>query len=876
MENFSKKTSPTDASTRRTLTRRRAIACSLAICPLMLISVSHAGVETGGAGASPTIQSATPSTSGAIPGATPAPSDAKPAAEDATPAAPAVHGNEPAAAPAATTPAAGAGTPAKSPITVEADSLEVEKEGGKAHASGNVVVEWDTSRLRANDVRVNQREREVEATGDVVYESDEYRATAKSAKLDVDEETGRLDEVDVHFTDDPGRFGGSKVKKLEGRHVVVQNGYYTTCDTDLGHPPDWELRGKHLDVRFDDYARMRNPHLEIRGVPVLYLPYLIFPTKETRQSGLLPFSVGTSTNRGFVFDLPAYWAIDKHQDLTMTAAVETSARLGVDGMYRYAPSRKRWGELRASYYNEAIRGDPKAGSPAVGVPENRGSVELVHREYLSKWTGYADVMWVGDQRFLREINVIDSDAPSRDVRRTLRYTSSRIGAFTSRGFTAGGVETAEYQDLVGFTVEDARHHAVGDGHGRDSSSDPVRRDTVQKPLNAWLQTDRNFGPVAFAFDSSAAAFVRDKGASGERVDFVSTMALPLLTDGPVWAKAWANGRGTAYAMTTRTVLSPDETPEDRLDPFPTRGILSGGVDTRTKLAREYAFTDSSRWSGLYHSLEPFVGMRYVALGKYDDIPLFDRLDAIDGRDVVTYGVDSRFLLKYLPGTGKAGHAPFEFGRLSLSQTYNLGQQVVNYEHNENVVGEHFSDIDLAAFVQPFHGFAVRTLTSYNVGASEVRGANASISWETGPIGPFLRGKNSQIAAAYRYVRSDTSENNVLQSTEMLARLAFTKNFALGLKGLYDIAGNKFVEEAVGVTFTSSCDCWSVGLGVVDRVNPGASGLTGPGDRNPNELQVRLAFELKGLGGFGSGVTQRNSPALDSIEYDDIGFWRAGW
>src|SRR6185369_14230812 len=175
--------------------------------------------------------------------------------------------------------------------------------------------------------------------------------------------------------------GGERLEKLTGRHVVIDDGYFTTCETDKGHPPDWELTGKHLEVRLDDYARARDARLRVRGVPVLYLPYVLFPTKQTRQSGLLPFSLGTSTNRGILLTLPGYWAIDKHQDLTATAVVETSARLGIDGLYRYAPSRKRWGELHASYYNEEIRGEAKPDTPAVGVPDNRGSVELIHREY---------------------------------------------------------------------------------------------------------------------------------------------------------------------------------------------------------------------------------------------------------------------------------------------------------------------------------------------------------------------------------------------------------------------------------------------------------------------------------------------------------------
>ena len=65
--------------------------------------------------------------------------------------------------------------------------------------------------------------------------------------------------------------------------------------------------------------------------------------------------------------------------------------------------------------------------------------------------------------------------------------------------------------------------------------------------------------------------------------------------------------------------------------------------------------------------------------------------------------------------------------------------------------------------------------------------------------------------------------------------------------------------------------------MVDRVNPAATGnYAANGGDSPNELQVRLAFELHGLGGFGSSVTQRTSPALGTVEYDDIGFWRSGW
>jgi LPS-assembly protein len=839
VEPSSKKTSPTDG--RRVPVRTRIVALSASMA-LALAALAFAAEEP----------APVPAPADSSPGATTPP--ASPAAGDAAPVMPA-------------SPEAVAPVDERSPITVEADALEVEKDGVRVRATGSVEVQWDTTKLSAGEIFVDQRERRIEARGGVRYESDEIRATAASAKLDVDAETGVLDDVEMHLVGESGRFGGERLEKAEGRHVLLDDGYFTTCETDLGHPPDWELRGKHLDVRFDDYARMKAARLEIRGVPVFYLPYLIFPTKQTRQSGVLPFFLGTSTNRGFMFSLPGYWAIDKHQDLTATAVVETSARLGVDSLYRYNPSRDRWGEFHGSYYNEEIRGEAKPNAPAVGVPDNRGSVEWIHREHGRRWTGYTDVQWISDERFLREVTALEGDAPERELRRSRRYTASRAGVIGASGFTSGGIDVTAYQDLVGTLDED----------GDPDTKDPVRRDTLYRPMNGWLQTDANLGPLALAVDSSVAAFVRDKGASGERLDVASTLALPLLVEGPLRSRAWVKGRGSVYAMTNRTVLNAVDDPTvagdvdaklDRLDAFPVRGVFEGGIDTRTKFAREYAFSDSVQWTGLYHSLEPFAALRYTNRSTGDEIPLFDRLDAIDGRDVATYGVDSRFLLRHRPGSSKRSNgSPFEFGRLSLSQSYNLSYEVVD---------DQFSDIDISAFIQPVEGFAVRTLTSWNVGAGEVRGANASLSWETGPFGPLLRGPNSQIAAAYRYVSSDSAED-VLQSTEVLARLAFTKNISIGLKGLYDIVSNNFVEKAIGVTFTSSCDCWSVGVGVVDRVNPAATGnFASGGGGSPNETQVRLAFELTGLGGFGSSVTQRSSPALSSVEYDDIGFWRAGW
>ncbi len=70
----------------------------------------------------------------------------------------------------------------------------------------------------------------------------------------------------------------------------------------------------------------RNAVLRIHEWPILYTPYLSFPTSKERKSGfLLPVS-GYSTVGGFDLGLPYYWNIAPNYDATLVPHLFT--RLG--------------------------------------------------------------------------------------------------------------------------------------------------------------------------------------------------------------------------------------------------------------------------------------------------------------------------------------------------------------------------------------------------------------------------------------------------------------------------------------------------------------------------------------------------------------------
>ena len=58
---------------------------------------------------------------------------------------------------------------------------------------------------------------------------------------------------------------------------------------------------------------------EIKGMPILYLPYLKIPVKSKRQSGFLMPNImtGNSTN-GVVYTQPVYFSFSDSADATLT------------------------------------------------------------------------------------------------------------------------------------------------------------------------------------------------------------------------------------------------------------------------------------------------------------------------------------------------------------------------------------------------------------------------------------------------------------------------------------------------------------------------------------------------------------------------------
>src|SRR4029079_18890498 len=117
------------------------------------------------------------------------------------------------------------------------------------------------------------------------------------------------------------------------RKYRIVNGGFTTC---VQPTPRWELHADTVILNVEHYTLLKNTVLNVKGVPLLSLPVLYYPTKKgDRATGFLLPTYGSSTLRGQSIHDAFFWAIDRSQDATIAYDWFSKTGSGLGNEYRY-------------------------------------------------------------------------------------------------------------------------------------------------------------------------------------------------------------------------------------------------------------------------------------------------------------------------------------------------------------------------------------------------------------------------------------------------------------------------------------------------------------------------------------------------------------
>ncbi len=227
-----------------------------------------------------------------------------------------------------TPPPTAATDPGDEDVLLRAETLIEDRDTGIVTAEGDVEIRVGGRSLKADRLIYDRANKKLRAQGHVQISDPEGQVEfADEIEADEDFQNGFA----TRFS---ARLGGNAVAtassavRTDGTKNTLEQVIYTACPIceDRGEEPTWALRARRaVQDQEDQMISYQDAVLEIKGIPILYIPWFAHPDPKTeRRSGLLIPDAGVSSKLGPFYEQPYYLVIDPSQDVTISPMVSTN------------------------------------------------------------------------------------------------------------------------------------------------------------------------------------------------------------------------------------------------------------------------------------------------------------------------------------------------------------------------------------------------------------------------------------------------------------------------------------------------------------------------------------------------------------------------
>ena len=497
----------------------------------------------------------------------------------------------------------------KIPVTVTADKLDYDRTNDVYVAKGNVKVEQQDLKIEADDFILNNKTGEAKASGNVHLQGKNDVLKAEKLDFNINTRAGIIYNGELFVKDGNYHMKGERIEKLSEGKYRVRHGIFTTCDEG-----EWYLRAREINVDMNRYATARGVSFNMKGLPLLYAPYLLFPVR--RQTGLLLPEGGYSSSDGFLMKNAFFWAISDHKDMTLYSDYRDKIGHGTGMEYRYVNSRESSGRIFYNFFAET-------NSPVTWWEFKLNH----HEEFAEDLSARVDIKLVNDEDYYQKLE------KNLEIRSRPYLDSNAF--YVERWDTASLYLAGQYSVDLTNTNES----------------------TIQKlpELRYSIFDERLTGPLYLGFEGSAVNFFVKEQDGLRRAAFRPILKASVATQGLSF---------TPYAGVDAMFY---DRGENSVEPVKRLYYLAG-ADLNARISRVFGKDQGMGIGKIRHSIEPTVSYAFVPSVNSADIPQFDSLDNVERKNLVTVSLLSRLTAHY---RDDQGFKTFDMMVLLLSQSYDL-------------------------------------------------------------------------------------------------------------------------------------------------------------------------------------------------------------
>lgn len=542
---------------------------------------------------------------------------------------------------------------------LNADSIVTLNDAEIMEATGNVHLRRGNEYLKADFARYYMSTKWVYLKGNVRVRTGRDEITASEAEFDLRSRVGWLKQGQIYMDGPHAYLAGERIDKHWGDVYTFKKAKVTTCDGDV---PAWSLSADEAVVEIDGYARLTRSSFQVKDTPVAYTPFFLFPTKTSRQTGLLRPEFGRSSTKGAYYNQPFFWAIDDNSDLTVNEYFMEKRGFMHGIEYRARPSADTSAWFRADWMYDKKRVTDSNSGEYTGdglVRDNyerywlRGMIDT--RLPDPEWRFKMDIDYVSDQYFLSEFE--DGMSGFMRSREELKNWFGRDLQEKDLKRISGFVLSRDWDRFsVALSSIYSQDQTLGNGNRARDLDDTVQR---LPQLDAFLHKGRLISWLPLEVDATAQAayMYRRSGTRGARYEIIPRLTLPLNTrfgsiiaSGGVYQTFYDTERSSRQTDFVGDVLLSDgrSIGGERQDGS-SRTVPEFNVAAFTELARVYDLTSpplqlsketvgDSRWTALRHSIQPRLEFRHREYENQDRNPRYSSEDRLSAQTELVYSL----------------------------------------------------------------------------------------------------------------------------------------------------------------------------------------------------------------------------------------------
>jgi len=713
----------------------------------------------------------------------------------------------------------------QSPWKLSADRLTYKAKEGTYIAEGHVVISKDNQSLHTEYASYNVNTGIVSLSGGLLLETNGDTLTGKEGTFNLNTQTGRVVEGALFLKKNHYYINGRLLEKVGPDTYEVEDCSVTTCD---GTNPDWRITGSQIRVTIEGYGTVKHAAFRVRNLPIVYIPYMIFPAKTRRQTGLLPPRVGYSTLNGGEIEVPFFWAISDQVDATFYQRYMSHRGYMQGAEFRYLESETSKGVFESDILSDKKKEKDMNDEDALDIsPYARTNTTrywlrgMADQDLPLGINARFDADYVSDQDYLREFE-------------------SELFGFSSRTDLADEFHRPVQENRSPTRRSALRLSRDGENYALQGSTsyyqymgDPSLKNDVQQPLGSLdfilMQEQIKKLPIFFNVASDYDYVWSDDATRGHSLSISPEITFPL------WLGPYVEFEPSFKY--TYDALRVDNTDGSKADQY------QSAYEARARLATNAERVYSLDWAQVKkvrHKISPTFYYTYRGYRtNQDDDPWFNPIDYDDYGSPWFDFTDqweeenlSRNRISFALENFLDARLENEKGAVDYRQWVNF-KLIQGYDFDEarrsTATGdgkEPFTPLAALLVVTPFPALDLRASTAWD--HYEKQFSRTTVSGEL--TVQRLGGLRDRYRVNYQYYADETEgQTNV----NLMADINLVHGFSVGGSFQRDLNKDQNIVTAGWVGYQSQC--WGIKLGA---------------QKEYNQTNILLVLRLVGLGDTG--------------------------